>query len=91
MLDALQPSVVEEVLYCFVLWGLLWLMLRNSIPKQAVRLSGLLSMMVHNYSHFDDLFLKSPLMAAGMRAILALFWGFRRSSSHTAADWNPPC
>ncbi len=57
LLDALQPGVVEEVIYRFTLWGLLWLMLKNSMPDQAVWLAGLLSMLVHNYSHFDDLFL----------------------------------
>ncbi|NJC96788.1 MAG: hypothetical protein C3F07_07945 [Anaerolineales bacterium] len=75
LLDALQPGLVEEVIYRFALWGLLWLVLRNSLPKQAVWLAGLLSMLVHNYSHFDDLFLQSPMMAFGMGAVLALFWG----------------
>lgn len=75
LLDALQPAVVEEVIYRFALWRLLWLLLRNSLPKQAVWLAGLISMLVHNYSHFDDLFLQSPLAALGMGAVLALFWG----------------
>lgn len=75
LLDALQPGVVEEVIYRFALWGLLWMMLRNSLPKQAIWLAGLISMLVHNYSHFDDLFLQSPLVALGMGAVLALFWG----------------
>lgn len=72
---ALQPSVVEEVMYRFAFWGLLWMMLRNSLPKQAIWLAGLISILVHNYSHFDDLFLQSPLVALVMGAILALFWG----------------
>lgn len=75
MLDALQPGIVEEVIYRFALWGWLWLVLRNSLPDQAAWLAGLLSMLVHNYSHFDDLFLQSPLAALGMGAVLALFWG----------------
>lgn len=75
LLDAFQPGVVEEVVYRFALWGLLWLMLRTSIPRQAVWLAGLLSMLVHNYSHFDNLFLQSPLVALGMGAVLALIWG----------------
>lgn len=74
-LDALQPGVVEEVTYRFALWGLFWLVLRNSLPERAVWLAGVLSMLVHNYSHFDDLFLQSPIMALGMGAALALFWG----------------
>lgn len=75
MLDALQPGVVEEVIYRFALWGLLWLMLRNAMPRQADWVSGFLAMLVHNYSHFDELFLQSPLVALGMGAVLALFWG----------------
>jgi len=75
LLDALQPGIVEEVIYRFALWGLLWLILRNSLPRQSVWLAGLLSMLVHNYSHFDDLFFQSPLVALGMGAVLALFWG----------------
>lgn len=75
LLDALQPGVVEEIMYRFALWGFLWLVLRNPLPKQAVWLAGLLSMLVHTYSHFDDLFLQSPLAALGMGAVLALFWG----------------
>lgn len=75
LLDALQPGVVEEVIYRFALWGLLWLVLRNSLPKQAVWLAGLISMLVHNFSHFDDLFLQAPLVALGMGIVLALIWG----------------
>lgn len=75
LVDALQPAVLEEVIYRFALWGLLWLMLRNLWPKQAVWLAGLISLLVHNYSHFDDLFLHAPLVALGMGALLALFWG----------------
>lgn len=74
-LDALQPAVVEEVVYRFALWGALWLMLRNSLPKQAIWLTGIIAMLVHTYSHFDDLFLQSPLTALGMGALLAVFWG----------------
>jgi hypothetical protein len=75
LLDALQPGIVEEVIYRFALWGLLWLILRNSLPEKAVWLSGLLAMLAHNYSHFDDLFLQSPLAALGMGVALALLWG----------------
>lgn len=75
LLDALQPAVVEEVIYRFALWGLLWLVLRNSLAEQTPCLSGLLATLVHNYSHFDDLFIQSPLMAVGIGAALVLIWG----------------
>jgi len=75
LLDAFQPGVVEEVIYRFALWGLLWLILRNPLPKQVVWLAGLLAMLVHTYSHFDDLLLQSPLIALGMGAVVALIWG----------------
>jgi len=75
LLDALQPAIVEEVLFRFALWSLLWVILNKSIPEKAIWLSGVLSMLVHNYQHFDDLFLQSPLIAIGMGAVMALLWG----------------
>ncbi len=75
LLDALQPAVVEEIIYRFALWGLLWWLLRNSLPKQANWLTGILAMLIHNYTHFDDLILQSPVLALGMGAIMAVFWG----------------
>ena len=75
MLDALQPAVLEEVLYRFALWGLLWLLLRKSTPDQAVWLSGGLALLIHNFAHYDDLFLQSPLAAVGMGLVVMLIWG----------------
>ncbi len=74
-LDALQPGIVEEFIYRFALWGLLWLVLRKSQPQQAAWLAGLLALLVHNYAHFDDLFLQAPWVALGMGVALALIWG----------------
>lgn len=75
LFDALQPAVVEEIIYRFMLWGLLWLILRNSLPTQSVWLAGLFAMLIHNYSHFDELFVQAPLVALGMGAAMALLWG----------------
>lgn len=75
LLDALQPGIVEEVLYRFALWGLLWLALRKSLPEHAVTLAGLLAMLVHTYAHFSDLLVQAPLVALGMGLVLALIWG----------------
>lgn len=75
MLDALQPGVFEEVVYRFALLGLLWLMLRKSLPKEAGWLAGLLALLVHNFVHFDDLFLQAPLVALGLGSAMAILWG----------------
>lgn len=75
LLDALQPGITEEVIYRFTMWGLLWLVLRNDLPTQAVWASGLLATLIHGYAHFDDLFLQSPLLGLGMGALIILLWG----------------
>lgn len=75
LLDALQPGIVEEILYRFALWGLLWLVLRSPLPRQSVWLAGGLGMLVHTFAHFTDLFVQSPLLALGMGTVLALVWG----------------
>ena len=75
LLDALQPGITEEVIYRFATRGLLWLVLRNDLPTQAVWVTGLLVTLIHGYAHFDDLFLQSPLTALGMGAIITLLWG----------------
>jgi hypothetical protein len=75
LLDALQPGVVEEVIYRFAAWGLLWLMLRRSLPKQAASVAGLLALLVHTYAHFDALLAEAPLIALGMGLVMGVIWG----------------
>jgi hypothetical protein len=75
VLDALQPGIVEEVLYRFAIWGLLWLALRKSMPERAVWASGILATLVHAYIHMDESFLQAPLVALGMGFVMALIWG----------------
>lgn len=75
LLDALQPALVEEVIYRFALLGLFWLALRASQAERAGWLAGLLALLVHNFMHFDDLFLQAPLVALGMGLVMALLWG----------------
>lgn len=75
LLDAVQPGVVEEVVYRFALWGLFWLALRRSLPRQAATAAGLLALLVHNYMHFDALLQQAPLVALGMGVVMAVFWG----------------
>jgi hypothetical protein len=75
LLDALQPAIVEEVVYRFALWGLLWLAMRKFDPKTAAPLAGLLATLVHAFAHFDALFVQAPLAALGMGLALTLIWG----------------
>lgn len=73
--DALQPGIVEEVIYRFALWGLLWLILRKSLPTKAATFAGLLVVFVHTYAHYDTLFIQAPLMGIGMGLVLGIVWG----------------
>ena len=75
LLDAVQPGVVEEVVYRFALWGMLWLALRRSLPRQAPAVAGLLALLIHTYVHFDALLQQAPLVALGMGAVMAVLWG----------------
>ena len=75
MADALQPAVVEEAVYRFALLGMIWWVLRPSMPGQAAWWAGILTLLAHNFMHFDDLWLTAPWMAAGMGAVMALVWG----------------
>ena len=73
--DAIQPAFVEEVVYRFAFLGLMWKSMRNSMPQSAGWLAGLLALLVHNFAHFDDLWLRAPLTALGMGLVMALIWG----------------
>jgi hypothetical protein len=73
--DALQPAIMEEVVYRFAFLGLLWLALSKSLPNQAPWLAALLAMLVHTYMHYDELFVQAPLVALGMGLAVLVFWG----------------
>jgi hypothetical protein len=73
--DALQPALVEEIVYRFAFLGLLWLLLQRSLPQSAHWQAGLLALCVHNFMHFDDLWIEAPLVALGMGLVMALVWG----------------
>jgi len=75
LLDALQPAVVEEVVYRFAFLGILWLALKGPMPRQAGWQAGIIALLVHNFMHFDGLWLEAPLTALGMGAVMALLWG----------------
>jgi hypothetical protein len=75
-LDALQPGVVEEVIYRLAFLGLLWLILQRTWPdRQAAILAGALALLVHTYGHFSELLVEQPWLALGMGAVLGLLWG----------------
>lgn len=73
--DAFQPAIVEEVVYRFAFLGLMWMLIRRSMPQSADWLAGLLALFVHNFMHFDDLWLQAPLTALGTGLVMALIWG----------------
>jgi hypothetical protein len=73
--DAFQPAIVEEVVYRFAFLGLMWMLLRRSLPGSAGWLAGFLALFAHNFLHFDDLWLQAPLTALGMGLVMALIWG----------------
>ena len=75
LLDAIQPALVEEVVYRFAFLGLMWMLIRRSMPQSAGWLGGWLALFVHNFMHFDDLWLQAPLTALGMGLVMALIWG----------------
>jgi hypothetical protein len=75
LLDAFQPAIVEEAVYRFAFLGLMWILMRRSMPGPAGWLAGLLALFAHNFMHFDDLWLQAPLTALGMGLVMALIWG----------------
>lgn len=75
LIDALQPGIVEEVIYRFAFLGLIWLILRKPFPKQAGAFAGGIALLVHNFMHFDELFQHDPLLALGMGGVMAILWG----------------
>lgn len=74
-LDALQPALFEEVVYRLAFLGLLWLALKPFWGAKAVWLAGALSLLVHTYAHYDELFVSQPIVALIMGAALAVIWG----------------
>lgn len=73
--DALQPAVVEEVVYRFAFLGLVWILMRHSSAQPSRWMAGMVALFVHNFMHFDDLWLQAPLTALGMGLVMAMLWG----------------
>lgn len=90
LLDAFQPAVVEEAVYRFALFGLLWLCLRGALPTTSIVWAGCLSTAIHAFAHVDDLMCQSPLMALGMGTALAVIWGAPPPGSRGVAASSRP-
>ncbi len=74
-MSALQPGLVEEVVYRFTFLGMVWWFLRDSFPRRAVLLASFFSVVVHSYAHLDDLFVNNPIFAVVYGAALGIIFG----------------
>jgi len=75
LLEALEPGLVEEVVYRFALLGIVWLLLRPTWGRRAPWLAGGVALLVHTFAHNGELLLANPLMYVGFGVVLALVWG----------------
>lgn len=75
LLEALEPGLVEEIVYRFALLGIVWLLLRPSWGRHAPWLAGGVALLVHTFAHNGELLLANPLMYLGFGTVLALVWG----------------
>jgi hypothetical protein len=75
LLEALEPGLVEEIVYRFALLGMVWLLLRPTWGRRAPWLAGIVALLVHTFAHNGDLLLANPLVYVGFGVVLALVWG----------------
>jgi hypothetical protein len=75
LLEAMEPGLVEEVVYRLALLGIVWLLLRPSWGRRAPGLAGIVALLVHTFAHNGALLLTNPLMYLGFGTVLALVWG----------------
>lgn len=75
LVQAIEPGVVEEVVYRFALLGIVWLALRPFWGKKAAWLAGVFTLLLHSYAHYGHLLLEQPLVYLGFGAVLAVVWG----------------
>ncbi len=74
-LEALEPGLVEEIVYRFALLGIVWLLLRPHWGRRAPWLACIVALLVHTFAHNGELLLADPLMYVGFGIVLALVWG----------------
>ena len=75
LLEALEPGLVEEIVYRFALLGIVGLLLRPSWGRRAGGLAGAVVLLVHTFAHNGDLLLSDPLMYLAFGSVLAVVWG----------------
>jgi hypothetical protein len=75
LVEALEPGLVEEIVYRFALLGIVWLLLRPSWGRRAPWLAGIVALLVHTFAHNGELLLANPLMYLAFATVLALLWG----------------
>ena len=75
LLEALEPGLVEEIVYRFALLGIVWLLLRPSWGRRAGWLAGVVVLLVHTFAHNGELLLSDPLMYVAFGTVLAVVWG----------------
>lgn len=75
LLEALEPGLVEEVVYRFALLGIVWLVLRPFWGRRSAALAGVVTLLVHAFAHAGDLLLTDPATYLGFGIVLALVWG----------------
>jgi hypothetical protein len=74
-IGALQPGLVEEVVYRLALLNMIWALMRVYVPEKAVMLAATLALLIHNYAHLTDLFVIQPLFAIMYGGIIGLLFG----------------
>ncbi|MFW9920029.1 MAG: type II CAAX prenyl endopeptidase Rce1 family protein [Candidatus Thorarchaeota archaeon] len=74
-LRALQPGMVEEIIYRLAFLNMLWFAFSKYVPNHAVPLAAFLSLIVHNYSHMSDLLIVQPVFAIAYGAAMGLLFG----------------
>ena len=62
LVEALEPAIVEEVVYRFALLGIVWMLLQPFWGSKAVRLAAAFTLLVHSYAHYGNLLVDQPLM-----------------------------
>ncbi len=73
--EALEPGLVEEIVYRFALLGVVWWVLRPYWGRHAAALAGVFALLVHTFAHNGELLLTQPLAYLGFGAVLAVVWG----------------